>query len=103
MGKLVYIDSKSHTRGIPYGEKEVPPFYVFSKIQVKLFLKFCYLLTPMRMDNARILMVPQISLSSDVVSSQPYPGSLTVVEEWEGQCPQLSLLPSLLGGEVTLS
>lgn len=57
----------------------------------------------MRMDNARILMVPQISLSSDVVSSQPYPGSLTVVEEWEGQCPQLSLLPSLLGGEVTLS
>lgn len=65
MGKLVYIDSKSHTRGIPYGEKEVPPFYVLSKIQVKLFFKFCYLLTPMRMDNARILMVPQISLSSD--------------------------------------
>jgi len=34
VGKLVYIDSKSHTRGIPYGEKEVPPFYVLSKIQV---------------------------------------------------------------------
>ena len=75
---------------------------LFSSL-MQLFFKFCYLLTPMRMDNARILMVPQISLSSDVVSSQPYPGSLTVVEEWEGQCPQLSLLPSLLGGEVTLS